>query len=193
MGQRLNIEIVNGETSLANCYYHWSAYTSSALSLTKRIIDAYYDSEAIVGLKMAVELLEDTGGGVNESEREEIQKQAEKFGHIKFRDCTNRNEGLLSVTDHGKEETRKWEEGRVTIDLGTETFNFDVLWYDSPEDFFEEYCDESDDREFEDLTECPFDLSSVPFADIDELISFVDLHRDGVRAKNEELVLHWIQ
>ena len=31
MGQRLNIEIVNGETSLANAYYHWSAYTKSAL------------------------------------------------------------------------------------------------------------------------------------------------------------------
>lgn len=195
MGQRLNIEIINGdsEAPLANCYYHWSAYTGSALRLTKQIIDAYFDSEAIVGVKMAVDLLEQTGGGVNDEERANIEKQPDKFSHIVFKSATNRNNGLISVTENGINETRKWEEGRVTIDLDTETFKFDVSWYDSPEDFFAEYCDESDGREFEDLTECPFDLDSVPFADIDDLISFVDLHRDGVRAKDEELVIHWIQ
>ena len=108
MGQRLNIEIVNGETSLANCYYHWSAYTGSALNLTKHIIDSYYDSEAIVGLKMAIELLEATGGGVNETERAEIQKQPKKFGSFEFKDCTNRNNGLIS-------EKRRPESGKKVV------------------------------------------------------------------------------
>lgn len=189
MGQRLNIEIVNGETSLANCYYHWAAYTDSALSLTKKIIDAYYDSQAIVGLKMAVDLLESTGGGVNEKERAEIQKQIDKFGSIEFKDCTNRNEGLLSVTENGKEETRKWEEGRVTIDLDTETFCFDVLSYDTIEDYTE-YCDETfDNQAFEKLPECPFDLCRVPFDKIDDLISFVD---NNACAREDDMVLYWV-
>ena len=193
MGQRLNIEIVNGETSLANCYYHWSAYTLSALNLTKAVIDAYFDSEAIVGVKMAVELLEATGGGVNETERAEIQKQADKFGYIKFKDCTDRNRGLISVTESGKEETRKWEEGRVTIDLGNETFKFDVAWFDMPDEYFSEYCDE-EDLCLEDLAECEYDLDAVPFADLEDLIGFIESHPSGVRTKDEgeDMVIHWI-
>ena len=41
MGQRLNIEIMKGCTILANAYYHWSAYTSSALELCKSIVEQY--------------------------------------------------------------------------------------------------------------------------------------------------------
>ena len=33
MGQRLNIEIKKDSKVLANAYYHWSAYTSSALQM----------------------------------------------------------------------------------------------------------------------------------------------------------------
>lgn len=190
MGQRLNIEIVNGETSLANCYYHWSAYTHSALCLTKKVIDAYYDSEAIVGLKMAVDLLEATGGGVNEAEKEEIQKQADKFGHLKFKDCVNRNEGLLAVTESGKEETRKWEEGRVTIDLDTETFCFDVLSYDTIEDYTEYYDESFNEDAFEKLPECPFDLDCVRFDEIDELICFV---YNNDCARYDDLILEWVE
>lgn len=189
MGQRLNIEIVNGETSLANCYYHWSAYTGSALGLTRQIIDAYYDSEAIVGLKMAVDLLEATGGGVNEAEKEEIQKQADKFGHLKFKDCVNRNEGLLSVTENGKEETRKWEEGRVTIDLGSETFCFDVLFYETIEDYAEYHDESFNEDAFEKLPECPFDLCRVPFDKVDDLINFVE---NNDYAREGEMVLCWV-
>ena len=191
MGQRLNIEIVNGETSLANCYYHWSAYTVSALELTRRIIRAYYDSKSIVGLKMAVELLEATGGGVSELERAGIQKCAERFGHIKFRDATSRNDGLISVTEEGKDETREWEEGCVTIDLNSETFKFDVVWYATPEDF-EEPWDEDDDLRYEDLEECECNLDAIPFTEIENFIDLVSSHPDGFRVKGEEVAVRWI-
>lgn len=39
MGQRLNIEIMKNDKVLANAYYHWSAYTSSALELCAYIIE----------------------------------------------------------------------------------------------------------------------------------------------------------
>ena len=191
MGQRLNIEIVNGETSLSNCYYHWGAYTDAALTLTRRIINEYYESKAIVGLKMAVELLESTGGGVTEIEKANIQKSAEKFSGIKFNDAVNRNNGLIFVTEEGKETNRIWEEGRVTIDLDSETFKFDVVWVDTPHEFFEEYCTDGSLR-LEDLAVCKYDLDAVPFREIDGLIEFIDNHPSGVRAKDEYLVIHWI-
>lgn len=189
MGQRLNIEIKNGETELANCYYHWSAYTSSALELTRMIIDAYYDSNEIAGVKMAVNLLEQTGGGVNAEERGNIEKEPEKFGHITFKDATSRNDGLISVTEHGMEETRKWEEGRVTIDLDSETFCFDVLWYYSDEEYNEEFDEEYNDP-IDKLPDCPCDLGAVPFDKVDELIQFVSDNPRG--AVDEEVIYQWI-
>ena len=58
MGQRLNIEICNNTRTLANAYYHWGAYTSSALEYTAKIIDAYYNlSDKITDdLELAVKL-----------------------------------------------------------------------------------------------------------------------------------------
>lgn len=43
MGQRLNIEIFNNGQVVVNAYYHWSAYTRSALELTAKVISAYND------------------------------------------------------------------------------------------------------------------------------------------------------
>ena len=40
MGQRLNIEIKKDSKVLANAYYHWSAYTSSALQMLPKSIDS---------------------------------------------------------------------------------------------------------------------------------------------------------
>ena len=186
MGQRLNIEIVNGETSMANAYYHWSAYTKSALYLTKEIIDAFYGRSEPISLKMAVELLEVTGAGVNENEEEEIRKQPNKFGHIKFNQCIDRNEGLLYVTETGKASVRSWEEGRVTIDLSTETFCFDVMCLETPEDYIEYHPGKS----INDMTDCPFDLECVRFDEIDELIRFVYYYRC---ARYDGLILEWVE
>lgn len=191
MGQRLNIEIVNGEKPLANCYYHWSAYTYSALELTRMVIDAYYDSKLEVGLSMAISLLETTGGGINEEERSNINKKPAKYRSIKFKDAVDRNSGLISVTEHGMEETRRWEEGRVTIDLSSETFCFDVLWTYSGEEYEEEFGEEYNEPA-DKLAKCNYDLSAVPFADIGNLIDFVDDNPEGAVDDEEGLVYQWI-
>lgn len=41
MGQRLNIEIVKDKKVLANCYYHWSGYSNSAVNLAIQIIERF--------------------------------------------------------------------------------------------------------------------------------------------------------
>jgi len=122
MGQRLNIEICNNTETLANAYYHWSAYTSSALELTRRIIEAYNDMPKIENdLKLAVMLLQATGAGASEKEQERILLDG-RFCGISFAEAVDRDNGLLAVTEEGMAETRDWAEGTVTINIEKKNF-----------------------------------------------------------------------
>ena len=71
MVQRLNIEIWNNTRNLANAYYHWGAYTDSALEYTAEIIDAYHNLSGQITdeLQLAVKLLEATGSGITVEEK----------------------------------------------------------------------------------------------------------------------------
>lgn len=191
MGQRLNIEITDGDTALANCYYHWSAYTESALELTRKIIYAFWETNPIVSVKTAVELLEATGGGVNETERAAIEAAQDKFGHITFKGCTNRNEGLISVTESGMESTRRWEEGRVTIDLTNETIDFFVMWTCEGKTYDNEFGE--DECRFEKLPIVDIDFSRLGFDDIDYAEEIYRNNSSGIRQKNDpDCVIGWI-
>lgn len=190
MGQRLNIEIVNGEKDLANCYYHWSACTDSALEIVRRIIQDYFKNKAPASIKFAVELLENSGGGVNRKERVMIEKSPERFGHIKFKDCIDRNHGLLAVTKEGMDKTREWQEGLVIIDLASEMVDFEVFWSYTPEEYRKDFCDGNKEWDFNSLAECPYDLNRIPFGKIDEVAAFINDHEDGFRWKGK--VIGWM-
>ena len=41
MGQRLNVELLIDDGLYSNCYYHWSAYSSSAIAQALDIINKY--------------------------------------------------------------------------------------------------------------------------------------------------------
>lgn len=140
MGQRLNIEIVQAEEVLANSYYHWSAYTSEAISLTKDIIKAAGASKGMIPLKRAVFLLQTTGAGFTEDEMG-FAKSIDDLKSEALRCTEGRNEGLIGVSEKAINMTRKWEEGRVTIDIEKETINFRVWWESSEEDFGIDYPD----------------------------------------------------
>lgn len=189
MGQRLNIEIMSNDSVLANAYYHWSAYTRSALYLTKEIVAAFDSVNEETDLKKAIRLLELTGAGVNSSERMRIDNDVTgKFAGIEFKDCINRNEGLLAVTKEGIDETRYWEEGRVTIHLDTHTINFDVLWYIDAEIYEEEYEESAEDIPLVD----DFDFTHISFKDLYKLVGLIDTHTDGVRFADGAIV-RWIE
>ena len=78
MGQRLNIEVHYDGELIANAYYHWSAYTSSSLNLLGKVIEAYRSRTEINKLKVAVEILQATGAGINEEERQNIAKDKDR-------------------------------------------------------------------------------------------------------------------
>lgn len=191
MGQRLNIEVVCGDRVLANAYYHWSAYSSSAIYLTQKAIDTYNESESKLGIKLAIAMLESTGAGVNTPERVRIES-SDRYKRCRFRDAIDRNEGLLAVTEDGIEETRRWEEGRVTIDLETQTIRFDVMYIYSKQEYEDEVAEYYDDMTYDELPQMDIDVYEIPFDDLFILQEYVDNYH-AVRTMIADEVVCWIE
>lgn len=124
MGQRLNIEIINDNGILANCYYHWSGYTLASIDLLKQIIEEIGRKESIKGnVEEAIALLRHTGAEFNHEAWEEAFKEGLVLSS-EAPQCKGRTCGLIAVTANSMRETRKWEEGRITINLDQLTFLF---------------------------------------------------------------------
>ena len=73
MGQRLICTIKTNEKTLCNIYFHWSAYTYSALLETKKIIDCIYNHKDETEKELLLRLIrfcEENGGGIEGTEDE---------------------------------------------------------------------------------------------------------------------------
>ena len=135
MGQRLNIEIVNDDKVLANAYYHWSGFTSSAIVLTKLIL-SYFIDDGQCNLSKAIRLLKSTGASFTVKDNALALLDTELIQFISTdEDIINRNKGLISFSEEGMEETRYYEEGRVTINIESKNIDFDVFAYMSEEEY----------------------------------------------------------
>lgn len=120
MGQRLVITIHAFNEDIAKIYYHWSAYTTSALQEAKDIIDNvdWFNSTSKDELILRItRQLEKCGGGVSIRDREAFKK---KYPNETFKDDIDRNYGLIAITDDGMGELEYWSEGDLTIDFDTE-------------------------------------------------------------------------
>lgn len=140
MGQRLNIEIHSGNDNLlANAYYHWSGYTGSSIKLTQLILENMEQVKEENPTLRAVALLELTGANLTE---EEIVHAKAIKPDGEWTKATSRNAGLTAISKKGTDETRRWEEARVTIDLEDQTVTFDSISRYSKEEFEEYYSKE---------------------------------------------------
>ena len=198
MGQRLNIEIKNKGKVLANSYYHWSRFSKSALKLTKKIIDNFDEIQEDNEIIRAVRLLGLTGEGLTRNAIDYAYKNIKGFdltlddGKGFLSKCLipitkGRNEGLIDISDEEMEDTRCWEEGRITVNIDSKTFDFNVLFKMSLKKFIEEY----EDVKIENLKEVPFDFENIPFNKIDELIEFVkttqEVNDGNFKINNDEI------
>lgn len=193
MGQRLNISITDGEKVLANSYYHWSAYTSSSILLTERIIDMFYESantnSAEVSVPFAVRLLNSIGAGL--PDREEVyilQYDPKPYIGIPTIPCNNRNVGLIGVTPDGIADTERWEEGRVDINIKDQIVTFRVYGNYSKEDI-----DEYFEIEFNDLPEGHVDFDNIPFEDFYAFSQFYEENQDGYYDPQYGCAIMWVQ
>lgn len=134
MGQRLNVEMVANGESLVNAYFHWSAYTDEALSILQEIIETQEKIDILDEIKnmpldkKAIYLLISIGAGITPEDM-----CLNKYPDIWIK-ATNRNEGLINISEEQKEACRVWEEGRITIDIVEKTFKFDVFYEFSKEE-----------------------------------------------------------
>lgn len=181
MGQRLNIEIEKNNKTLANAYYHWSAYSSSACEMTQQIVDYINKNpQTCDDVLYAIRILEHTGAGLTNNYPSELKSAQVMFPNEKFEECKGRNFGLLAITDDGIEETRDYEEGRVTINLDNKTINFAVYWEYDPAD--EDYYDTK--PQFEKLE---LDLDNLKFTELDELAEQINFTKHSSRRIINEL------
>ena len=155
MGQRLNVELLIDDGLYSNCYYHWSAYSSSAIAQALDIINKYkkikaskikYDN-VLLSYKL-LHLMGDTiDRDASEVDLNSDQKMKlrwiqipaglsemsydmmkELYPNETFDEGVDRNVGLIGIHPNDIKTTEKWEEGRLTLDITNEVMWFDVYW-----------------------------------------------------------------
>ena len=170
MGQRLNIEIVENGKCLANAYYHWSAYTTPSAGFAKQIINYIPNVKEENSVLRAIKLLEITGALLMESEVE----YAKTLGISDLKTATSRNDGLISISENGINETRKWQEYALYIYLDENRMNFQVVWNQEQWDW------EKDNKgaKASALPVYDIDFIDIKFDEIDDFCKFIDEHHD---------------
>ena len=198
MGQRLNIEITRGKTVLANAYYHWSAYTSSSLSLLAKVVEKYEDPDAIGGIALAIELLNATGAGIVPEERARAAECPDLSPFVdKCNDAIDRNRGLLSITEDGIEDTQRWAEETIRFDIDDGMIYFGVCSVIGKDDFIEYYCDDDPESEgnesiYRALPEGDTSVLDFPYYEFDQFFDFVSETKNGFVTENGNVVT-WIE
>lgn len=168
MGQRLTIQIFenkNSEHSIATLYYHWSAYTESALEELKTFYNNYrhYFKIQQIGQKLlqlnptpfeAVKQYDEldnivtsiyqavieTGGGLESDESENAIKLHPTLGkHYNPNHSVHRNNGLIAFTEERQNCFYSWSEGNIRLYLDEEEFEFGVYTSYEVEDDREYY------------------------------------------------------
>jgi hypothetical protein len=180
MGQRLNIQIEmdipeSSESKvLANAYYHWSGYTSSAYELVNTIVQSgVYSLDILDPVEKAIKLLETTGAGLTKDEF------TETYPESKYKLSENRSDGLIAISEEGMLETQNWEEARVTINLSTNMIDMGEVYY------LDEVDEEDEDEDVENIPELEYDLHTSIY----EFVDVYDEFQEKVESKNNYKVI----
>ena len=170
MGQRLVVTVESNGKYIAKLYYHWSAYSISALTETRDILNCLLDEEnPIDDLRLRlIRFAENNGGcidgGKNSSEFRAIQ---EMYPNETFKEDGSRNNGLIALTSDGMEEFESWSEGSVVIDLDDGTIFNSVFDMETIDEYNEWY---GESATLEDFNKLDVDIEEIAFEDLDMVI-----------------------
>ena len=181
MGQRLVVTVKRNEKEIAKIYYHWSAYTYSALYETRNVINCIYnhtdETEKELKLRL-IRFCENNGGGIDgvPSEFDYIRSL---YPNEMFKDRDiSRSNGLIALSEKCMHDMQGWSEGDVYIDLDTDQVDFCVYYsYENLEEYIEErksWDEDFDETEMENIPEFDFDLGQFDVNDIDAIIASLD-------------------
>ena len=193
MGQRLVISIETMGEPIAKIYYHWSAYTVSALYETKDVVNCIYNhqDETIKELQLRlIRFCEGNGGGID-GKKEEFEYIQKMFPNETFKtDDYSRNRGLIALSEKGMDDMQSWSEGDVIIDLDEDEINFGVYaGYEGIDEYIkerQEWDDEFEGIPLEEIPDIGYDLGWINVSEIDKVAAAVDEAKaNPVRFGNE--------
>lgn len=192
MGQRLVITVQKNEKELAKIYYHWSAYTTSALYEARDLINHLkddYKSERDLQLDL-IRFVEGRGGCIDGGKgSKEFNKIQEIFPDEEFSFNGSRNEGLIAITEDGMDEMQRWSEGDLIIDLDDNLITNEVLYYYRDIEQFNEYHEK--DYTLDKIPELKNDIEYIPFDNLNNVIEELNednwVYRRGTLKSGDEI------
>ena len=193
MGQRLVVTIKYQKKELAKIYYHWSAYTTSALLETEKLIDCIYNHEDETAKELQLRLIrfcEENGGGIDNDSYEFRYIEKMFPGESFVKENYSRNYGLIALSEKNMGSMQKWSEGDVEINLDDEVVEFCVLsWYESLKDYNR---DQTWDENFtplgyEDVVDIGYDLCQFNIDDIHKITKIVTELEDEICRYGDEV------
>lgn len=200
MGQRLVVNIEANDVTVASIYYHWSAYTMSALYTIRDIVSSLYDSGYDPAYCNKEELMlrilnmcEASGGCLSQIEYDgdpsiEASNFKKMFPNREYKTSGSRDDGIVAFTDIGIGYQNGWAESTARIDLSSDTIEFNVYSeFDSVEDMIQQEWFEEDDVPT-DIPKTDIYIGEFSFDDLDEIISFAESAVDGIFWSSDTLV-----
>lgn len=196
MGQRLVITVRNNGKDLAKIYYHWGAYTVSALWHASNLAKCIYNGQDETEKKFKLRLIrfcEENGGGIDGTANE-LQYVKNQYPMEVFKtDEYSRNNGLIAISEQGMAEMQKWSEGDIYLDIDDESITNGVFcFWESLEDYNdevrswgEEY--ENDVLTMEEVPDIGYDLGVIDVRDIDKVIEAIENAKEHIIRYGNEI------
>lgn len=154
MGQRLVIVTIFDNEPVAAGWYHWSAYTASALDELNVLLDNVEDIPCCKTVEEALQWSLDmfsqgemtSWDGLNKNKYIEVVKEMLHTEYKILERDGDRNSGIIALFE-GAADMTGGAEGLITIDLNTADIYFDVTsGYDCIDEDFIEYAALSSDN-----------------------------------------------
>lgn len=179
MGQRLVINGIKNHVPIFNIYYHWSAYTETALYETDQLLKYLLRPENCGDLVLsAIKYCENNGGGITGDKDFEEAKRLYPAHNFKT-DGISRNDGLIAITANGMNNNLAWAEGTIDIDFDNDLINNNVfLGYDDVDQINEEYEYNEDEKlKDSDILVPHISVEQFHFDQIDEIYEILANNR----------------
>ena len=193
MGQRLVITAKYKNQEIAKIYFHWSAYTVSALIEAYDLINAINISDYTTIEDLQLQLIrycEINGGSVDGGAYSEEMKYVKFiFPKEEFKGNGNRNNGLIAISDVGRDEMQRYGEGDLIINFDSqEVSNYCYIGWDLAgyKNYRKDECGEEVD--FNSMKSLDLELSCIPFNDLSSAIADLQNLNDYVYFTDNEVV-----
>ena len=194
MGQRLVITAKYKNQEIAKIYFHWSAYTLSALQeaydLINEINISYYTTIEDLQLQL-IRYCESHGGCIDGGANSDEMKYVKFiFPKEEFKGNGSRNQGLIAISDIGRDEIQENSEGDLIINFDSQEVSnycytgWDLAGYKNYRK--DEWGEEIDFNSIESLD---LELSCIPFNDLNRAIdNLYNLDDSIYLTKNSEII-----